>query len=176
MYSHFSEGEKMFTCVTSINDVSDSAKSANPTGGSFPAFYEEILGTFFDSAWRVGEAGYRNFLFMALPPLERTPGNLVDLAQGKPLYPNATQVLAYNHALKTGAQKFGMARRVHAMVFDTHDFFGHVLDDAKSYGIRNIIGYCPMYDAPDIATNYAAYGCLPISEYFWYSKADKHRL
>ena len=110
---------------------------------------------------------------MELPPLERTPGNLINAAQGKPLYPNTTQVLAYNHALKEGARKFGRERRVNAMVFDTHTFLDSVLGNAESYGIRNTTDYCPMYNAPDIATNYAAYGCLPISEYFWYSESDK---
>lgn len=55
------------------------------------------------------------------------------------------------------------------MVFDTHTFLSGVLDNPRPYGIKNTTGYCPNYDAPDIATNYAAYGCLPILQYFWYN-------
>lgn len=55
------------------------------------------------------------------------------------------------------------------MVFDTYTFLSGILDDPAPYGIKNTTGYCPRYDAPDIATNYAAYGCLPIEEYFWYN-------
>ena len=55
------------------------------------------------------------------------------------------------------------------MVFDTYMFLTGVLDDPSKYGIKNTTGYCAHYDAPDIATNYAAYGCLPIEEYFWYN-------
>lgn len=56
-----------------------------------------------------------------------------------------------------------------AMVFDTYTFLTDILDDPIHWGIQNTTGYCARYDAPDIATNYAAYGCLPISEYFWYN-------
>jgi phospholipase/lecithinase/hemolysin len=55
------------------------------------------------------------------------------------------------------------------MVFDTYSFLTGILDNPAPYGIKNTTGYCPNYDAPDIATNYAAYGCLPIQEYFWYN-------
>ena len=112
---------------------------------------------------------------MALPPLERTPGNLLNAVQGKPLYPNATQVLAYNYALKKAVWKFERDWKVRAMIFDTHEFLGNVLDNAKDYGIRNTTGYCSMYDAPDIDTAYGKYGCLPIGEYFWYSEFCKNR-
>jgi phospholipase/lecithinase/hemolysin len=55
------------------------------------------------------------------------------------------------------------------MVFDTYSFLTGILDNPAPYGIKNTTGYCPNYDAPDIATNYASYGCLPIQEYFWYN-------
>lgn len=55
------------------------------------------------------------------------------------------------------------------MVFDTYTFLSEILDDPAPFGIRNTTGYCPKYDAPDIATNYSKYGCLPIPEYFWYN-------
>lgn len=55
------------------------------------------------------------------------------------------------------------------MVFDTYAFLAGVLDSPTKYGIKNTTGYCPRYDAPDIASNYAGYGCLPIDEYFWYN-------
>jgi phospholipase/lecithinase/hemolysin len=55
------------------------------------------------------------------------------------------------------------------MVFDTYSYLSGILDEPAPYSIKNRTGYCKHYDAPDIATNYAAYGCLPISEYFWYN-------
>jgi phospholipase/lecithinase/hemolysin len=55
------------------------------------------------------------------------------------------------------------------MVFDTYSYLNGILDDPALYGIKNTTGYCKNYDAPDIATNYASYGCLPIQEFFWYN-------
>ncbi len=55
------------------------------------------------------------------------------------------------------------------MVFDTHSYLSGILDNPAQYGIKNTTGYCKHYNAPDIATNYASYGCLPIRDYFWYN-------
>jgi phospholipase/lecithinase/hemolysin len=55
------------------------------------------------------------------------------------------------------------------MVFDTYTFLSGILENPDKYGIKNTTSYCKNYNAPDIGTNYAAYGCLPIEEYFWYN-------
>jgi phospholipase/lecithinase/hemolysin len=55
------------------------------------------------------------------------------------------------------------------MVFDTYTYLNSILENPSQYGIKNTIGYCKNYDAPDIGTEYAKYGCLPIEEYFWYN-------
>jgi phospholipase/lecithinase/hemolysin len=84
--------------------------------------------------------------------------------------PNSTQVRTYNNLISSAAATFASAHRgTKAVVFDTHTFLSEILDDPSPHGIKNTTGYCARYDAPDIATNYAAYGCLPIPEYFWYN-------
>lgn len=84
--------------------------------------------------------------------------------------PNSTQVRTYNDLLLSAAATFAANHRgSKAIVFDTHTFLSGILDNPSPYGIKNTTGYCPHYDAPDIATKYAAYGCLPIPEYFWYN-------
>jgi len=55
------------------------------------------------------------------------------------------------------------------MIFDTYSYLSGILDNPSRYGIKNTTSYCPNYNAPDIDTNYAAYGCLPIEDYFWYN-------
>ena len=55
------------------------------------------------------------------------------------------------------------------MVSYTHSFLNGILDDPASYWIKNTTGYCDRYDSPDIDTNYASYGYLPIREYLWYN-------
>lgn len=56
-----------------------------------------------------------------------------------------------------------------ALVFDTYSWLTQVFDIAASYGFTNTSSFCPSYKAWDIDTNYAAYGCQPIYEYFWYN-------
>ena len=157
--------------LSSINDINDSAK--NQTIPSFPAFYQTIIATLFDSATAISSAGYSTFLFMLLPPLDRNPANVVNAAKGAPLYPNTTQIHAYNDALTKGAKAFGRKEGVKVLVFDTYGFLNGVLDDGARYGLKNTTEFCAQYNAPDIETNYAAYGCLPLKEYFWYSEYQR---
>ncbi|KAN0089871.1 carbohydrate esterase family 16 protein [Hyaloscypha variabilis] len=150
-----------------INDISDSSKYTFPRNNAtdFPSFYSEIIQTEFQAIEQIYDAGYRDFLFMNLPPLDRTPSNQ---ATSHPL-PNSTMVHEYNAIISTSASKFSASHPgTTALVFDTYSFLSGILDNPSEYGIKNTTGFCPNYDAPDIATNYAAYGCLPIQEYFWY--------
>lgn len=79
-------------------------------------------------------------------------------------------VTEYNKALRDAANTFQQGHRETLVLeFDVYAFLTGIIDDASSYGIKNTTGYCPHYNAPDIATNYASYGCLPIQEYFWYN-------
>lgn len=79
-------------------------------------------------------------------------------------------VATYNALIAYHASNFQASNRGSTVqVFDTHAFLTTVLDDPSPFGIKNTTGYCSHYDAPDIATNFASYGCLPIHEYFWYN-------
>lgn len=57
-----------------INDISDSAKYTFPRNSAtnFEEFYSEIIETEFQALESLWGAGYKNYLFMNLPPLERT--------------------------------------------------------------------------------------------------------
>ncbi|KAI8950059.1 hypothetical protein F4801DRAFT_590675 [Xylaria longipes] len=82
-----------------INDTND---SSNFTNMSFPAFYNELIDTMFiQSARPMYMAGYRNFLFINLPPLNRT------------------------------AAKCRKNKDVTAMVYDANKFLNGVLDDPE---------------------------------------------
>ncbi|PQE05234.1 lysophospholipase A protein [Rutstroemia sp. NJR-2017a BBW] len=152
-----------------INDIgdTDSYKFPSHNSTSFASLYTNIIRTEFAAIETIYKAGFRNYLFMKLPPLQRTPPNLIRAAG--PL-PNATMLNQYNSILASTAANFESSHPgTKAMVFDTFSYLTSVLDDPAPYGIKNITNYCPRYDAPDIATNYAAYGCIPIPQYFWYN-------
>ncbi|TVY31201.1 Acetylesterase [Lachnellula hyalina] len=152
-----------------INDISDSSKYTFPRANAsdFPSFYNQIINTEFEALDTVYQAGYRNFLFMNLPPLERTPGNV---KPGITPLPNSTMLQTYNTLLSTATSTFATTHPgTKSMLFDTYSFLTSILDNPAPYGITNTTSFCPRYDAPDIETNYAAYGCVPLEQYFWYN-------
>lgn len=86
--------------------------------------------------------------------------------------PDTPMIKIFNDVLNQTAKAFSEKHPgTTALVFDTYTLLTHVFDNAASFGITNTTSFCPRYNAWDIATNYAAYGCQPISEYFWYNSA-----
>lgn len=145
-----------------INDVGDSSKY--PV--HFPTFYKNLTSTLFTSMDSLYTLGYRSYLLLNLPPLDRTPGNQ---ATSTP-HPNATQVGWYNDALRSGAESFAKKRDVEVRVFDAHARLSGIMDHPGRYGIVNTTGFCVGYDQPDIELDYEDYGCpVPSDEYFWFN-------
>ncbi|CAG8306829.1 unnamed protein product [Penicillium salamii] len=146
-----------------INDINDSAKYAV----DFPTFYKSITDALFSSVEDLYDLGYKQYLFMNLPPLDRTPGNQAKISPS----PNATQVGWYNGALAEHATAFSEKHKdAKVMVFDAHTRLGAMLDEPGKYGIVNTTNFCAGYDQPDIAVNYENYGCpTPLDEYFWFN-------
>jgi phospholipase/lecithinase/hemolysin len=122
-----------------------------------------MTSTLFRRIERIFCLGYRNFLLMKLPPLDRTPANQ-KRASG-PL-PNATMIEWYNDALSNYSELF---QRSHpdakVMVFDTTKFLNHVLDDPALYGIENTTDYCPAFNQPKIDSDPSSYGCQSLDKY-----------
>ncbi|KAJ6030531.1 hypothetical protein N7499_012948, partial [Penicillium canescens] len=147
-----------------INDINDSAKYEVP---SFRNFYKTLTETLFASVETLYDLGYRKYLFLNLPPLDRTPGNQ---AKSNPS-PNATQVAWYNEALAAQAGAFGQGHgNVEVEVFDAHARLAGMLDSPARYGIANTTGFCAGYDQPDVGVEYLKYGCpVPLDEYFWFN-------
>ncbi|KAK5114795.1 hypothetical protein LTR85_010108 [Meristemomyces frigidus] len=146
-----------------INDIGDSAEY----DVDFPTFYNELMTTLFEAVQGIYDLGYTNYLFMKLPPLNRTPPNLIRAAG--PL-PNATMIDWYDQALSNHSAGFHAQHPdTKVMVFDTTTFLNGVLDNAAEYGIKNTTDYCAAYDQPYIISDPAMYGCQPLSEFFWFN-------
>ena len=150
-----------------INDINDSAKYPVP---SFASLYASILDRVFSSSVDpLISAGYRNFLFVNLPPLDRTPSNLARAPAARS--PNATMVGWWNAALaERAAELDGKEQGVTAMVYDANSFLNGVLDDPGRYGVANTTGFCAGYLQADVLTDPGKYGCpVPVGEYFWFN-------
>jgi phospholipase/lecithinase/hemolysin len=102
-------------------------------------------------------------LVLNVPLIDHAPGSggkaalIANVATYNSILSNYTSAFAANH---TDSNVF---------YFDTYAYLKTILDDASSYGFKNITSFCPRYDAPDFNTNYAAYGCLAPYEYFWFN-------
>jgi phospholipase/lecithinase/hemolysin len=147
-----------------INDIGDTSVWTNV---SFPVLYDEIISTVFtESAEPIYEAGYRNFLFINLPPLDRTPLNVVKTDPR----PNKTMIEWWDGTLQEKTQAFSAQYKdTNTFLYDANTFLNHILDNPSEYGIKNTTGYCPGYLDPDEVTDPGKYGCIPIDEYFWFN-------
>lgn len=126
-----------------------------------------MMTTLFTSVQTLYNLGYRSYLFMNLPPLDRTPANQ---ARSNPS-PNATQITWFNNALSQHAMSFARAHpNATVQVFDAHTALSNMMDHPAQYGIVNTTNFCAGYNQPDIETNYLAYGCpTPLDTYFWFN-------
>jgi len=103
--------------------------------------------TLFSAQEQLYEAGARNFLFVNLPPIERSPGcvkaarraketGMPSILRGiKPL--DRSQVFKeWNHKLALSVRAFcdSHLEDITAMIYSSHDTFTRVLDDPGSYG------------------------------------------
>ncbi|KAL4979903.1 hypothetical protein BDW66DRAFT_167773 [Aspergillus desertorum] len=152
-----------------INDINDSA--TNSSISSFPEFYNTLLSTAFSALQSLVSLGYKDYIFLNLPPLDRTPGNQARTLRNETATPNATQVEWFNTALTTQARRFGRRNPdTNVIVFDAHGVLSHILDFPEQYGIINTTNFCPGYDQPDIETHYQGYGCpTSLDTYFWFN-------
>ncbi|KAF2201720.1 lysophospholipase A [Delitschia confertaspora ATCC 74209] len=160
--------EKAKTLVTSwigINDISDSAKY---NISSFPSFYSQLQDRHFKLMEDIYKLGYRKFLFMNLPPLERTPDRVF---KENPSV-NKTMVGWFNTALTQHAETFQSKHHdLEIMLFDVNSLLTRVLDNPKKWGFTNTTGYCKASDQPDVLQNPTKYGCAADfpGGYFWWN-------
>ncbi|KAI1879206.1 hypothetical protein JX265_002160 [Neoarthrinium moseri] len=148
-----------------INDVNDS-QSKKPANITFQDFWQaEIEAVFSESVLPLFGAGYRNFLFVNLPPLDRTAANQV---KSNPS-PSKEQVGWWNEILANRAREFAETNQgAKAMVYDANTFLNGVMNRPEQYGITNLT-YCPDYAQLEVLTKPEEYGCRPLDEYFWYN-------
>ena len=111
--------------------------------------------------------GARSFLFLTVPPIDRTP---LFIEQGA----NATAQVAasvadYNKQLSQQVAQFKATHKGlgQVIVFDTGAVFNSLLDNASAFGFVNATGYAEPYQngTPSPTTQIAPYA--PVSNYFW---------
>lgn len=149
-----------------INDINDSKsyKPANSTDADFWTL--EIDTVFSQSVTPLLKSGFKNFLFINLPPLDRTSSNQIAATP----YPSKAQVDLWNSLLASHVEDFEKENAgAKAILYDANKFLNGVLDNPAQYGVTNTTSFCPAYNQLDVLQNPAKYGCNPLDEYFWYN-------
>jgi phospholipase/lecithinase/hemolysin len=143
-----------------INDINDLVKLRGKNA-TFAPLYEQIQRHHFSLVERIYTLGYRNFLFLNLPPLDRGPLPSV----------NATLVSMYNAILASHATEFQDCHSdANVLQFDVNTVLNKVFDDAAMYGFTNTTDWCPGYNQPDVTTDPGKYGCGEgLDTYLWYN-------
>ncbi|RAR04100.1 carbohydrate esterase family 16 protein [Stemphylium lycopersici] len=156
---HLSKKDALVAVWIGINDINDLVSTQGKNATFAPA-YEKVQKNVFENVEKVYDLGYKNFLFMNLPPLDRGPSPNV----------NASLVESFNSILAAHADAFA-AKHSDAGVlqFDVNTVLNEVLDKYTDYGFKNVTGYCPGYNQPDILTEPGKYGCTALDTYFWYN-------
>ncbi|CAF9906955.1 hypothetical protein IMSHALPRED_005402 [Imshaugia aleurites] len=138
----------LFTVFFGVNDVTNSfapfASHNDSVNYELVKAYESLI-----DENKLYAAGARNFLFMNVPPVDRSPGTLemgsIDQSA------EASFIGAFNFRL--GALVYNLALR-HAdttlFTFDTNFLFTNVLDDPSQFGetagYQNTTNYCKAYE------------------------------
>lgn len=151
--------EALIAVWIGINDINDLARLRGQNA-TFAPLYEQVQNFLFQEMEKIYGLGYRNFLFMNLPPLDRGPLRSV----------NASLVASFNDIHRAHAYDF-QAKHQDATVlqFDVNKELNTVLDHYQDYGFVNVTNICLGYNQPDIRTNPEKYGCgKGLDTYFWY--------
>lgn len=156
----------LFASFFGINDIGNSYYAANASSVLFQdiAEYASLMDVVYQS-------GARNFLFLNVPPVNRSP---LTKSQGHAASQlEASYIAAYNaNITKMAANLSSTYEDATTFVFDTHSIFKQVLNNPCSHpetcAYKNTTNYCVDYEngTPSWYTLIAACG-IPVDEYFW---------
>ena len=143
-YRSWSANNSIFMAFFGINDIILFKSKPNAS-----EYIPAVVQSYENSTETLYENGARNFLFINVPAVDRSPG--VDLMSGT----TAEQEAGFIHGLNAAHLKFAKtftARHpdVTAFLLDSNALFTKVLDEPKSYPItsviRNTTEYCKPYE------------------------------
>lgn len=109
-----------------INDINMSIRDFERSGRN-RYFYTKILEAYFRQVSRVYDAGVRNFVFMNVPPLEKTPRVIGYGGWSVEAFHSAANF--YNFHLSAAVNEFARKHRIAAHLIDVHSLFNSGLGD-----------------------------------------------
>ncbi|RPA97287.1 hypothetical protein L873DRAFT_1691405 [Choiromyces venosus 120613-1] len=152
----------LFMIWLGVNDIGNSYRN-----GDYANFHETLMEEYFRIVEELYSSGARNFLFLNVPPIDRSP---LTMGQGEQAVGLQREALgSYNCTLEERVRGF---KRTHGdaytKVFDASRVFTRILDRPAGFGIKNTTAYCEQYEngTPAWDTYYPECG-VKVDEYFW---------
>lgn len=137
--------DSLFAFFIGINDVGNSWWLNNST------LYDAIFARYAGLLDQVYGAGARNFLFLAVPPVNLAPLTLGKDDGGYSVQAEGKVILDWNSRLTALTKAFKKSHGdVQVFVHDTYKVFDEVIKNPKAYpqtsGYKNVTGYCAAYE------------------------------
>jgi len=157
----------LFAFWIGINDVGNSAGWTNITR---PGFYTTLMDRLTTQLEELHTLGARSFLFLTVPPTDRSPLVLQQGPQASALM--HTFISQYNTQLNLAMNEFQHRHKKtiqDMIIFDTQRVFNVLLDNADALGYVNVTGWCTGYQngIGEFGLSTQVEGCAPVSSYFW---------
>ncbi|KAJ7777694.1 hypothetical protein DFH07DRAFT_731107 [Mycena maculata] len=138
--SPWTSKNSLFSVWIGINDLGNSYSS----GGDLGAFNDVLLQQYFEQVELIVRdsfgAGARNFLFINVPPMDRSPLMIANGPASTALL--ATDIADYNTKLATTVSSFKANNTgVTTWLWDAHTVFTTILNDPTAYGFVDPVSY-----------------------------------
>ncbi|KAF9037785.1 hypothetical protein BDZ89DRAFT_1157227 [Hymenopellis radicata] len=138
----WSSNNTLFSFWIGINDLGNSYY----LGGDRGVFSDTLLDAYFALIAKLVATGARNFLFINVPPTDRSPLMLGQSTDAQALLKSTIQ--GFNTKLAARAQALkANSSGVQTWVWDSNAFFTTILDHPTSYGFTNVTTYG---DSPEL--------------------------
>lgn len=159
----------LFAFWIGINDVGNSYHQGVDVTDSLNNLIFGVYGHLVNQLYGLGA---RNFLFLTVPPVDRSP---LTQAQGPDSVAlEAADIAAFNTGITSLATSLRTAHPGDANVFvyDVHKDFGAVLDNPRAFpqtkGYANTTNYCVAYQNGTPQQDSFTPSCgIPVDQYFW---------
>jgi phospholipase/lecithinase/hemolysin len=156
----------LFASFLGINDIGNTYGNADPS-----AVFAQDIAEYASLMDVLYQSGARNFLFLNVPPVNRSP---LTAAQGRASQKlEASYISAYNANITAMATNLSNTYvDATTFVFNTHRIFNQVLNDPCSHpetcAYKNTTDYCVNYENGTESWYTFVPECgLPVDEYFW---------
>ncbi|KAL3427750.1 Thermolabile hemolysin 2 [Phlyctema vagabunda] len=155
----------LFAFFDGINDVGNSWWTDTTTLNA------QIFDVYASLVEKIYSAGGRNFAFLNVPPVDRSPLMLAEDASAQE--GERADILAWNNLVLDLANNLKTSHpEANVFTIDTHDLFTKVLDNPASFPqtalYKNTTAYCAAYQNGTPTPDTLDPSCsIPVNEYLW---------